>query len=870
MKASINLSSNAMKKSSLGLSLLNGIMPKGINFDGEPHRLTVRRNGPPTDDKYFYWVSEDEPFSEHVDIDGQNFALVYDLKKHQTVDYVYIASFFSSGRDYTVGKFAVYLSDSEQDFFSPENCVLEHNNEHAMVFGEDRNHADFRFDLQDAAGRYLALRVYSCNSTDGVTRLRNFTAYSKQYNYERLYLNEHCKGSLLCDVVPTVSGQISGEASFLTDGIVMDDDRVVTLQNATVQFSFEKAQHIDHITLFGRNIEQIFINGEQGSLSKIAVENGRCRYDIALENGLDTTELSLTVAGDPAVIDQICAISVLREIHTDENKVITEDYLGLGANVLPMHLFESSRLLGFTEAYMELEKRRVIASGIHTARVWFQIDWFVMDEDGYKNRRYVFNSPKMMAFYKYLDALKAADCDVELNFGWKVGYTAQSWFSFPNVFNRKNSAPRDLDHFATSCSDCLKELFRRGYSNIKYLTFYNESNGGGTDSGWDFLVPSGMDVEEYWIKMLKTCDAQLRADGLRDKVEIWAAEIAGGGLFRNYTAMEGWAERFEKEVPKLYDRYSFHLYMTTYELAKTRAERMRQLSSHPICVTEFGNGNYGTVDGLDFDFEFSDVSTVLGYMNGGASTMLYWVLSAVYIDEHFFLNNPDTTLWRFPTEKASGVDAVTGHFYAFSLLTHYFPKHSKIIEASASQSGVHTAACVTKDGDFTVAVELRNDNHIGKELRVKLPFKTDKKLYRHVYRLDTPQDGNMLIPPAEEVEFCGDTLCEKRTEEYQLIVYTTLKPVEQVVTDQILVRLKAGESVQLSAKVIDGDGPITWSMCDCHYNFGYPGSITKDGVYTADKRLPSDSVEGNINAVFAAKAEAPSGAYTIVLLKVEK
>ncbi len=64
---------------------------------------------------------------------------------------------------------------------------------------------------------------------------------------------------------------------------------------------------------------------------------------------------------------------------------------------------------------------------------------------------------------------------------------------------RRTLLPSTLIAFAKCCSKTVKELIvNRGYDNIKYLTFFNESNYGNQEAG-DFLVPDKK-PQEYYIK----------------------------------------------------------------------------------------------------------------------------------------------------------------------------------------------------------------------------------------------------------------------------------------------------------------------------------------------------------------------------------
>ena len=870
MKTTYNPDKNQFTLKDLGANMLNRSAPEVIRDDGIYEELTVRMGSPLHNPEFFSYISRDDHFNEHVDIDSTAFTLSYDLGTERRVEGIYVSCFYNSLTDYTIGEFEVYASNSREDLLKPESRVVYYDNRGKMIYNEGRNAADFYFDAEDLSCRYVAFKQLNSNTVDGMSRIKNFCLYNEEYSFQHLYVNKNYKGGELGGLIPTITGSYEGNLENLTVGSVMDDFESVAFKDATINFTLPKIISCDHAIVITKGEAQISPDCGLTLAEEKTAEYGRHIY-IYHGNGTTAQIVNFQVKGD-AILDHISLFNDARTLTVDTEKVITEDFLGVGANVLPMHLFESSRQLGFTEQFMALETRRIAVAHPNVVRLWFQVDWFVMDEDGYKNRKYVFNSPKMQALYKELDAFKAADVEIEFNFGWKVGYTAQPWFSFPNVFNKKNSAPKDLDCFATACSDCLKELIvNRGYDNIKYLTFYNEANGGAQPSGWDFVVPDGMDVKAYWLEMLRKCDAQLKKDGIRQLIKIWATEVSGA--VEATDTYDEWIPYFSENAPDLFEYTSAHLYSSSYQESVDFAETYRRKAGydHPLCVTEYATYYYGKLEGIDFDFERTNVASTLGFINGGAASMLYWILSGVYIDEHFY-NMGDEFFWAFPTEAGRGPNTAGKTFYELSLLNNYIPRHSKILGTLASDKDMHVTAALTADGNYTVVAEFKDNSAYNRNLEIKLPKAVNKKFYKHVYTLDTPYDGNMLIPPVVDTFQVEDTLRDTVDGNYALIVYTTLPPKKQIFfPENIMIEMKPGETRQLKADIIDGDvgDTIKWSIVDCHYNIGYPGEITPDGLYTASDKHYANNAEGGILPCYAIKAELPTGEYGIQLIKVQ-
>ena len=861
-----------MSKQTLGFSMTEGLMPEFIREDGKEGEI-IPQMFQNYGKEYMKMLGEnDYYFEQHIDFPIHKFSLVYDLGSKRGIERILISSYHYQFLDYTIGLFEFYASDKREDLFEEKNRILCYDNRFGTSIEKITNDSDLLFDVEGLTARFIAFRQLESNSVDVFSRIKNFCLYSEEYNFQKSFMFENnLAGSLISGLVPEISGDFEGEKEALTDSMVVSEESKLVIKSAELMLSSPAIKKANKLYIAGKGLENLIIDGKE-----IGISSSPLYKDIMLYE-TDEREFSekLLIKIENAEIYSILAFAKDYEVLVDDKTIINEEFIGLGANVIPCHLFESSRMNGFYDQHMELEKRRIAAWNPQVIRMWFQIDWFVMDEKSYYERKYAFNSPKMLALYKELDAFLEAGTEIELNFGWKVGYAIQEWFSFPDVFNRKNSAPKDIDQYAIACADLLKELIiKRGYDNIKYLTFYNEANNSYTLPGGDFCVPEGINAKEYWKEMLIKTNIELKKAGLKDKIRIWAAETAGG--INRFEPIEDWVDYFNKNAPEEYDFASYHIYRTSYDEAIKYAHIAKNLAGeHPICVTEFGEYTYGFKPGLDFDFERTNTSAVLGMMNGGVSAMLFWTMSGVYIDEHMLLDGPKTTIWRFPTDvraelfpRKGGITGGTERYGELTLLTNYFPAHSKVIKTETSEKGMHASAIITPDGNYSIAVELDKIGRGERRLKIKLPSFINKKFRKHVYRLDDKIDGNMIVPPVSAEFSATDEIIDTIDSEYNLIVYTTLPPKKQVVMKELEIFMKPGETRKLEAFAIDSDEEITWSLPDCHYVIGFKGSITPDGVYTADPRHPYAITDANTKTDYVVKAELPSGEYAIAMIRV--
>ena len=829
-----------------GVNLLNNITPEVLRFDGVEEPLFARIGKSDASLKYYQHISTDEHEKDHIDIFCEDFALIYDLGKETAVSYFYFACF---NNQYQSRMIEIYASKQRETIFDKDNLVTAIDNSNNDAFFQSfYDHVDVKVEIDEQPFRYVALKQVGTNATDGISRINLFGAYNNRDYLSEFYVkvNYPNNNAYYCDL--EVNGKCSGNPEYLTDGHC---DKEVIIEDGEIVFTLPVDKKISKVIVIGDEaIEPTVSDGGEYYNAKVSVSD---LYGIKKEYTIDTEMLNssnkLSIKFKKAIVDEIILLSDDVVISVQEDNVISEDFIGLGGNVLPTHLFEYSRMQGFNEAEMELEACRIAKCKPAVVRMWFQIDWFVMDGQDYYNRKYSFNNHKMLSVLKVLDAYKAAGTEVEFNFGWKAGLSSQPWFSFPNVFDRRNSAPRDLDQFAIACADCLRELIvNRGYDNIKYLTLYNEPECG------DFVCPEGIDKMQYWTEMLEKVDAKLKDENLRHLVEIWGPEVS------SHPAYRVWASHLNKNVSDKYDRFSYHKYRISYDEAVQLSKEMVSASNNrPVATTEFGcYGDKGCYE----EFEQNNISNVIGYANGGSTAMLYWVMSRSYLDEVGMFGG-SRCFWS----NASGgaTDGARPEYYYFSLITNYVPKHCKSIVANSDSKDLHTIAFLSDSGDYTVLVE----SNLANDSRIKIAFgeKVNKKFNKFLYTRDVELESNLITPLKQYDIDATDGFVDTVNGGYSFIVYTTLPPVRQVVMDKVFVTVKEGESVKLSANVLDGEGELKWSLCDTYCPTGFKGTITEDGVYTADSNFQRWTITP---PVYAVKAELPTGEYGITIIKLTK
>jgi hypothetical protein len=454
---------------------------------------------------------------------------------------------------------------------------------------------------------------------------------------------------------------------------------------------------------------------------------------------------------------------------------------------------------------------------------------------------YDWESAEMKALYKYLDAFKAAGTEIEFNMGWKVGSSVHGWFNLPGLTTDQQyiSAPKDLDAYAASTSAVLEELIaNRGYSNIKYLTFYNEPNG-----SWDFASP-GYDEKAYYASMVQKASQRLASDGLRHLVQIWAPEEVRAG-----STGPDWTAYMKNNIDAHVDAYSFHVYGVPYaDLGAEIDLRQNVVGADPVHLTEFG---WASDDASGWDSGYAN--TVIRVANDGVKSALVWQMNGVWTHDPAGSVNGNYTMWDSLVLGLTPKKA----YYSAGLIQRYIPAHSAVVAVNAGTPDLRAAAFKTSDGHYTILLESK----AGTTKNVTFDFggvHVGKTFRKFVYQDALARNGNALLPRSSG-GFAASTSFNDASIDanYNVIVYTTLPPQTQVEMTPFEATVPSGGTLQLGAAVIDGAGGVTWSVVGAGN-----GTVGANGLYAA----PVVASERYV-AVKAASALDPS-AYGIAIVKV--
>ena len=692
--------------------------------------------------------------------------------------------------------------------------------------------------------------MLKANVTDDITRMAFIGAYSDAVNEQKGYLNEIIDNNYLTPEMIELPDGSRGCACSLVNGSVFDiEDAVVLSRGEVILTTDTTAEHltvtglVDGITVYTADSKDALWSSPAAGELKICDTKGHQEncYLYKFDSAKKYIGIKLN---DGAVLEQLGLYTYVRHADVDLDNIKTKDMVGIGANDLPMALMPESRQEGFRNVYWPVYCHKINKPQPAALRVWFQVDWVVTNEEDYLNGKCNFRSDKMRQFLPYMDAYEAAGIEVELNFGWKASTEIYDWFSFPSAGAHKMggagksaSAPRNFEGFAKCCAETVKYLAEeKGYTCLKHLTFYNESNYGDTADHMasDFCGYMGKS-KEMWEKMLRLVDKELKARGADKYVDYWLAEESGTAEIELQ-----WIDYMMENCREFNSLNTFHRYRMKYD---TRLQYFADVVKHA-----------GEVGAIASEFAIytpptwnqSNVEYVMSMLHSGLRGGLYWCLQGVKMTDPTWLplgcnrKGPESRgFWWLPAYQDGDEWTENFSYFDFCLFTHYMPRHSKVFETYSPDEDTRIETVITPDGNYTVFVE-SNTSKFQKTVDVKFSDKIGKTFYKHVYKeSECKLDGNLTVPPTVKAIEVDDTLTDTIDTDYQLVCYTTIPAVKQLKLNSCNTTVKLGESFKLQAETIDCQGEIVWEVAASD---GVPCIVSPDGVVSAAELTRSRDV----------------------------
>ena len=543
------------------------------------------------------------------------------------------------------------------------------------------------------------------------------------------------------------------------------------------------------------------------------------------------------------------------EIYIDTDTTVVPRVMGLGVQWDPSDIWD------YTPSQWKLTFERVDRLAPPFIRCMFGAESYCrLDNSG--SPYYDWAAPGMQRLYPILEYCQRHHVQVMLGewgppFGWKSDDPRWS-----------KIIGRCLDHLINDCD----------FNCIRYYNKINEPQG-------------GSESFRTWLSAQTSLKAEIERLHLEKKVMMVGPDASGRD------AVQDWLQYMLSDAPNLVGAYEGHWYASSttdipngeveHGLGLARATISAMQPQKPLFIGEAGTGEWLNGDSNRYIRDFSYGVFMADYavqaFRAGLTGLSAWMLDDSMHQQPGSIpygskpsGDPkvdfDFKAWGFwnGEGKAMGKpqdEKLRPWFYTWSLLSHCFPRGSRIVKVSDPHvTGVRATAVVLEDRDLSLVVV--NDSQVPQKVTLKLlnalgPANLAE--YRY-FETDRPTDalGYPVIKQMRRDVNIRSGL-EISLPSQGVVLFTSLDggippklgkgallPVSDVQLTTIcgLRDMEVGETIKLSAVTEPGVSPVTWYVSNPSV-----ATVNKEGVLVGLS-------EGRVKVV--AKSEAgPSASVEI-------
>lgn len=493
------------------------------------------------------------------------------------------------------------------------------------------------------------------------------------------------------------------------------------------------------------------------------------------------------------------------KLDIDNSKVVNSNWGGVNAINQGFMFLPDEYGREYNDAQIAEELKRMEDLDINMVRSYMDAGYAFQYRNG-KEITYDWNSERMQAFYKWLDAMEERDIEVAVQMGWNVGSVANATtkdalgYTIPwYVSGQLNIYGEMIDMYTDWVELFIKEvIIKRGY-DIEYLvmftepyhfneyTFYVDENNKETKNGW-----------EVSVDLIRATDKALKEAGLRDMVKLTGPQYGLSSKFYEGETLEEELDWWISRIGDCIDVYTFHWYVPTwpgqgssesasvlddnYDLWLYYLGEVKRIISKTGKPFWFDEWNYGAqaMENQKTDFYAQQVAqTVVAGMNAGIDSMLYWQLFEI--------------VW--PTRNDTGGEFVKGiHalgvapslyesaipyklYYGFSLLAKYAGETgSKTYSGSGKKGVCCTMVEYEKDGKTYQNVIVVNSTALEQKISLNFEKSIGKDMYRYMFDpINTVPTTAAAMIPADKGFSKVDTVLQDTIPAGSIVVYSTVK-----------------------------------------------------------------------------------------------
>jgi len=430
----------------------------------------------------------------------------------------------------------------------------------------------------------------------------------------------------------------------------------------------------------------------------------------------------------------------------DRTRVLEKNFLGVNGTYHGFAWMPEQLNKGMSDGDRAREFDRVHRMGLRMARTWYRPDW-ACGSTIYN--AFDWESVKMKAFYKWLQAMKERNVDVALQSGW--------WFTRDTYYGEPGPNPdTDVDRYALWVSESVNQIVTvRGFTNVKYLMLFTE--GTSYPSG---NVPDGLTEWAYYKRVVTAMHRKLAADGRRDLVKFVGPNNTGDGRHLREAV---------HELNDIIDIYSGHSYNKDgyggwFKLCQGM-QKLVAATGKPLWLDEYGKQD--ETYRLTPDYGNYIAQAVAASINAGNQTSQIWILfDQQYVSTSMNnvnnLTNADSFYkgvhrWgacKWPRDTIDNPTHPYPHWYALSLMSKYLRggPGTKTYRTTHS-GGVYLSAVQHPGEDWTFMVV--NGTYSEQHFSIDIGRTLDKDIYRYAY------DPSTVVPTEAAAIFGYDSVFPK-------------------------------------------------------------------------------------------------------------
>lgn len=436
------------------------------------------------------------------------------------------------------------------------------------------------------------------------------------------------------------------------------------------------------------------------------------------------------------------------------DSILIPDFRGVNAVYHGFAFMEDPGVKPMTDADRSAELARVKAMDLKIARTWYRPDWACGDN---LYNDFNWQTPRMQAFYAWLDQMKARNVDVALQAGW--------WFTRDTYHNTRVPAgqarpdpEKDPARFAEWVNASLHQLIEvKGYTNIKYLVLFTEPLNYRSGN-----QPEGMSPPDYYKVICTAIHQRLEQSGLRKAVQL----VGPNSGSTDTAAFVGWSAG---KLNKVIDIYSWHSYNgkqsgtnppLEYDGWKQIASAGKVKIAHtgkPYWIDEYGASR--PTEEIRFRADYGNylAQCVAAFTHAGAQSSLLWILfdqkypaSKVTNKDSFYNGVHRWGLVRSPQDDVAHAGTPYPAWYAFSMMSKYL----------SGRSGTPAFKTLSADSLYVVAtgpsgretsVMVVNASHAHRKFTVCFSKPVRARMFRHLYDpANIPDAGSPPILPSNK------------------------------------------------------------------------------------------------------------------------